>query len=439
MKILITQADSWLNKGDAAIVISMTKALKEKFSDATITISTIFPPQEIDIISYGKYGIKVVPPIFQTVLSLMSKFKSIKKFRIILIAMLLLSFLFSISRYTLWLLLYNKLKMDIEFLIRDIKDVIQEYKSADLILSCGGEHIVHEGGLPFGLLRALYEIAFGIYLGKPVMLYAQSIGPFKGRYCKPLVRWVLNRVDLITLRERISKTYLDDLGIATPTFVTADAAFTLPPISQEEAEKLIEHNIGSLGDKVLVGITVRYWNSPNFDRYLEIIAHVADYMITELNAYVIFFCHNTNPLDDDRPVTEEVFSKIKQKQRVKILEGYSPEQLKGMYGCMDIFIGTRMHSCILALSMVIPTIVIGYRHKAQGIMKMLGLDFYVCDINTLTLDELKYKVDKLWLEREKIKKILKERIREIQTRSMENLNLITNIVERGEGYEQSNK
>ena len=155
-------------------------------------------------------------------------------------------------------------------------------------------------------------------------------------------------------------------------------------------------------------------------------ARTIDYITTKLNAHVIFFPHNktTSLIRNDKLASMKIFDKIENKSRVTILNNdYTPEQLKGMYGCMSFFIGTRFHSCILALSGNVPTIAIGYRHKALGVMRMLDLDDWVCDINTITTQELTSKLDKIWAERDNVKSKLEKKMKMMQAASLDNVRL----------------
>jgi polysaccharide pyruvyl transferase WcaK-like protein len=194
----------------------------------------------------------------------------------------------------LWLILYKILRLDAGFLIRDNRDTVKEYRDADWIIFCGGQYITNVG---IGLFIALYEIIFSKLLRKTVMLYAQSFGPFKQKYARPIIKWVLNKVDLITTREATSKKILDEIGVTAPTFVTADAAFTLPPISQKDAMTLIEHATRIPKNEVMVGVTAIPWAFPDekgdvnkkFENYLEAVAGAVDYIIEKLNARVFFF------------------------------------------------------------------------------------------------------------------------------------------------------
>ena len=67
---------------------------------------------------------------------------------------------------------------------------------------------------------------------------------------------------------------------------------------------------------------------------------------------------------------------------------YEPEQLKGMIACMDVFVGTRMHSNIFAIGAGIPTAAIAYQQKTSGIMEELGFADLVIDIGDITEDKL---------------------------------------------------
>jgi colanic acid/amylovoran biosynthesis protein len=135
-------------------------------------------------------------------------------------------------------------------------------------------------------------------------------------------------------------------------------------------------------------------------------------------------------MKDDRPISMKVFNKIKNKSNVTVLTNdYTPEQIKGMYGSMSLLIGTRFHSCILAQSMHVPTIAIEYDgHKALGIMRMLELEDYVCDINTITAHELKSKIDEIWAERDEVKKKLEKNIRIMQAKSTDNVRLAVDFL-----------
>jgi colanic acid/amylovoran biosynthesis protein len=431
MKILITWIGPWLDKGEAAMIISMVKELRERIPNVSITVSpSSFQPQDIDIIKYSEYNLKVLPGILSRFHSILLKLKFLK-FKALQATVALSLFLALMAKNIVWWILYKSLRLDAGFLIRSNKDIVKEYKDADWVIFCGGQYITNLGP---GLIIALYEIIFSKLLGKPVMIWANSLGPFNSKYIRPFVKRVLNKVDLITTREATSKKFLDDIGVTAPVFVSADAAFTLPSISREEAITLIERETEIPKNELMVGVTAIPWNFPGekgdankkFDNYLGAVAGAVDYIIEKLNAHVFFFPQVIlPPIKDDRPISMKVLNKIRNKSKATVLTAdYAPEQIKGMYGCMSLLIGTRFHSCILAQSMHVPTIAIEYSgHKALGIMRLLDLEEYVCDINTITTDELTSKIDKIWAERDEVKKKLEKNIKVMQAKSRDNVRL----------------
>jgi len=84
-------------------------------------------------------------------------------------------------------------------------------------------------------------------------------------------------------------------------------------------------------------------------------------------------------------------------------EPLPPDLLKSVYGLMDLFIGTRMHSNIFALSQGVPVIAIGYQHKTRGIMQMVGLDRWIIDIQHIHGQTLVDMLTELWKERNEIR------------------------------------
>src|SRR5436190_3499765 len=96
------------------------------------------------------------------------------------------------------------------------------YRAADVVLSAPGGFL-HDFYRVEERLRG-FEVALA--LGKPIILFAQSVGPFWKRESRKRIPEVLNRVTLICLRDAASKQHLLECGV-TPSKIreTADAAF----------------------------------------------------------------------------------------------------------------------------------------------------------------------------------------------------------------------
>ena len=92
---------------------------------------------------------------------------------------------------------------------REMFEALEEMANADIVISA-------PGGPYFGELYASHEIQehlFHILLAKlfrkRVMIYAPSMGPFESQRRNIIRKYILNKVEIITLRDPISKKYLD--------------------------------------------------------------------------------------------------------------------------------------------------------------------------------------------------------------------------------------
>ena len=287
-----------------------------------------------------------------------------------------------------------------------------DYYDSDIVINSGGDHLSGEYGI--GTLGTFINISYAILLGKPVVLYGESLGYFRNPVLNSIAKFILNRTKVIIVREELSKKYLDDNGITNPKiYVTADPAFLLNQISESRVfEILSEEGIAKI-QKHLIGINpsglISRFSGKGHQKaeeeFASIIAKVIDNLAENLNATIIMIPHVYTSNDDDRITINRIFRKVKNKSNVKIIKNeYTPQELKGIIGQCDLFIGARMHATIAATSMLVPTVGIAYSHKMHGIIgEMLGQERYVLDIKELDYESLISTINDAWENREKIR------------------------------------
>ncbi len=407
-KFLITEVNTSYNKGDSATVLGILKIIRNKYPDSTITVLTPTPSEDIKY--YSKYGAKTHIQLCDI---MGKKFPRIIYWTFYLLKM---SFLFI------------RIKLGFLPITKKDKNIIELYRKADLVISCSGGRLGGKKITP--IFNGVIPIYFAKKLGKKVFVCAQSIEPFKSNFIKYLTRFVLNRVDYITVREGISLDVIESLNIKTPSELTADLAFLLDSDSKESGKSLLIKEGIPMNDKLRIGITITKWRIPDSkselknNQIVDIIKDTIESLIKENNSIIIFFPQVIIPdSEDDRLLSIEIKNRIDspESENVFVLsENYSPHQLKAMMGNMDLFIGKRLHSCIFALSMYVPTIIIGYEKKAWGIMKMIGHEKFVLDVRTLSKEKLVSSAKKLLSEREIITKNLIQNISVIQQEAKRN-------------------
>ena len=313
-----------------------------------------------------------------------------------------------------------------------------DYYDSDIVVNSGGDQLSGESGI--GTLGTFINISYAILLGKPIVLYGDSLGYFENPVLNYIAKFVFNRTNLILVREELSKKYLDNNNITIPKiYVTADPAFLLNAVPQSRVfEILSEEGIDEIQNSLIginpSGLISRFRGKGHQkaeEEFTNIMAKVIDNLVENLNATIIMIPHVYTPNDDDRVAIDRIFHKVKDKSKVEIIKNeYTPQELKGIIGQCDLFIGARMHATIAATSMLVPTVGIAYSHKMHGIIgEMLGQKKYIIDIKELDYESLISKINEAWENREKIKKELEIKIPMVKEKAMLNGKLVKELLD----------
>lgn len=405
-RLLITNVYSARNRGDAAIVLGMLHDLRARptFRDAEIVISSSDPAFD-----GGCYRVPVIPSLR----SLCVRFLRRPLLPELAFALVV------VPASLVWVLVQRVTGVDL-VLPSALRRVLRAYRDADLIVAAGGGYLYTRSAVRGNIVLAatVLGLLLGSLLGKPVVLYAQSIGPFASRLQEWLVRCVLRGVQLVQVRERRSLALLESWRMGTPVVLGTDAAFLL---AAEPTSDLV----AGAGSTVRVGVTVRRWFQAPADqrRYEEILAAFVDWLAEAREAKAILIPQVTYAVggDDDRTVARRIVARLRNPGVAQLLEGeLPPGEIKALCGRMDYFVGTRMHSNIFALSMGVPVLAIGYQPKTAGLMEQLGLGEWVVAIESLELPVLQRAYERLVAQGPELRSRLARQMPELTERALRN-------------------
>lgn len=371
LSILITNAYSARNRGDAGILLGMLSDLGgcPRFRGAKITISTQDYPGD-----KGQYACDVAPS-FHSLKDRFSRHAAVN-------CLCFLTGLLPLS--LLWAAFYRVLGKDPPF-GGEFGALMRSYTSADVVVAAGGGYLCTTAarrGVVI-LLIHLYSFYLPVLLGKPVYLYSQSVGPF----AHPLHAWLTRRalagVRLVQAREALSAELLASWRLRIPVHLTVDAGF-LTPVSDCPV------CLSSAGDRKRIGVTVRRWfREDQKQAGYEAVFQQFLCWLTEQRGVNLYFLPQVTAAgigDDDRVVARRLMKSVRLAQLVE--QELSAPQLKALCGQMDFFVATRLHSAVFAAAMLVPGLVIAYQPKAYGIMKQLELEEFVLPIEGLSLPRL---------------------------------------------------
>ena len=377
-KILFIGARLSGNLGGPSVLCSTIEVLNRFIPEAEFTLLSPVPISDYKLSE--TYGIKIVPRPQRS-------FSSPK--------LLVGAFL-------------NKYNLDISPLLNsEISKILEAYKSADVIIDIWG--IIFADSMGGGFVSRAFEglhLLIGKLLKKLVIKYTADMGPFRRRWNRLFAKFYLNKIDLILARGEITRKCLIELGITTSIYVCPDTAFLLKASPNQKINEVLSKE--KLKKKVIVGMSVSNTvarKERDKNQYSITMAQTADYLIKNLNAFVVLIPNDIFPnTHDDVYVAKKIYKKINEKEEVMLItEEYHANELKGIIGECDLLIGARYHSIVAALSMCIPTIAIAWHHKYHQVMGLVGQEKYVCDIETLNFTELQAMIDSLWKNRKKIR------------------------------------
>ena len=259
--------------------------------------------------------------------------------------------------------------------------LLRAIREADLVISGGGS-----------LLQDVTRIAAAKWKRKKVMLFAQGIGPIRSRLMRLLTRLVVNRADVITVRDRDSAEELARMGVpAAKVEVTADPVLMLNPESKVMGKAILTE-AGLDPYKPIIGVSVREW--PDNQRCLKQLAAALGKLSEEYNAQIAILPLQVSKDLADSKLLQSYLPKIR--NRVALLQGdYSTEEFLSVIGSFRLLIGMRLHALIFAAVMQVPLMAISYDPKVDSFLKAIEAQA-VGTVETLDAGNVEKAAEELW-------------------------------------------
>ena len=283
------------------------------------------------------------------------------------------------------------------------------YQQADIIASVSSTHFYSTGryGWPFPV--KIMMVNFAHLFKKPFYVMPQSIGPLRWEWEKKMLRSAYEKARLVFLRDQASMRLAEAIHLPKDRIrLTADPAFAFPAASHYQAVQLLS-KYGYTSSSPAIGMSLIPWqgrwvNENIMTKYFHALANFIIRFNRETNAQFYLLNQVTGPtrLDDDRVAAKILVEYLGTNSNclTYVNEILPPDILKACYGCMDLFIASRLHSGIFAMGMNIPVVFIGYMAKTRGMMELLGVEDWVIDLDKVNVDILIEKTFLAWSKRE---------------------------------------
>lgn len=262
----------------------------------------------------------------------------------------------------------------------------------------GGDSFSDIYGFRRFLLGALPDLIV-LMMKKPLILLPQTYGPYRNRTTKCIARYILKNARTILARDKEGLVTINNLlgeDTGPETIFCPDVAFTLesvipseittsPPIAHKASAPLIGINVNGL--LFNGGYTRSNMFGLRFE-YRSFVFSLITELLKETHADILLIPHTFGPpgnINNDLDASYAIISSLRKYNRrvTLVTEEYDQSSIKGIIKSCDFFIGSRMHSCIAALSQAIPTVGIAYSLKFKGVFESIGAGHTVLDARHL--------------------------------------------------------
>ncbi len=243
--------------------------------------------------------------------------------------------------------------------------VIREIIKCDVLLMGGGS-LLQDKTSTRSLIYYLSILVLSKVFRKKSMIYANGIGPISGKLNRKLTKQVLNKVDLITIRETLSLKELENMGVKqNKVRLTADPVFSLT-IKDEDIDNILKEE-GIELERDFVTILFRNWRSE--EDYITKMAKVCDDIVENKNMDVVFI---PMKYPADVKVGEEIAKKMTNKSYT-IKSKLSVYQIIKLVGMSKLSLSMRLHALLYSALKDVPMIGFTYDPKVEYFLKELKM------------------------------------------------------------------
>ncbi len=239
---------------------------------------------------------------------------------------------------------------------RSLRAVLEALRQCRALV-LGGGSLLQDSTSFRSLLYYAALITAARLQGKPVLLWAQGLGPLRRRRSRALVRVLLPLASGITWRDSSSAQLARQLGVAAPH--GTDAVWSLPR----------QHWLGLGGPIVVCWRPTPHLQGEAWKPYLQALEDLAEQTERE----VIW-------LPFHRDQDQRLFDQLQQQglvgdalvRRSRVVEALTPSEAMALFRSASLVLAMRLHALILAALAGSPVSALSYDPKVQACATELG-------------------------------------------------------------------
>jgi polysaccharide pyruvyl transferase CsaB len=255
---------------------------------------------------------------------------------------------------------------------RSLRAVLRALTSSRALV-LGGGSLLQDSTSFRSLLYYAALITAARLQGKPVLLWAQGLGPLRRRRSRALVRVLLPLASGITWRDADSAHLARELGVAAPH--GTDAVWGLAR----------QHWLGRGGPLLVCWRPTDHLQGEAWRPYLEALELVAERSNREV-LWLPLHRHQDSDLLVQLSAAGWVGEALQRRSRV--IHAHSPSEAMALFRSAGLVVAMRLHALILAALSGSPVSALSYDPKVQACASALGCSCVDLADQPATADEL---------------------------------------------------
>ncbi len=253
---------------------------------------------------------------------------------------------------------------------------VKAAEKGDVALSIGGDNYCYKNLNHYIMLHNEYRKR-----GVKTVLWGCSVEP--ELLNDPRIAEDIAKYQLITAREPYSYEALK--AVNPNTVKVADPAFTLNTEAVTLPENMVKGNTVGINLSPMI-----IYNEKSKGAAFENYKQLCRYILKETDMTIALIPHVVWQNNDDREPLRALYDEFASTGKVCLIDDCGCEKLKGYISACRFLVAARTHASIAAYSSCVPTLVVGYSVKANGIAKDL---FGTENGYVLPVQELSEKLD----------------------------------------------
>ena len=312
---------------------------------------------------------------------------------------------------------------------------LPELASADLLIMLGGCFME----APRQAVNCLVLLLSARLLRRPVVGIGVTVFPYRTTWGRSVYRFIFNRLQAITARERVAVEVLDDLDVETTVSHFADPRFVLSPAYRADVDAyLVDQGLDPAVP--LIGISTRHlhddmpewvkrshgYTSKAAKSSYEALGKLLDGLSEKGQVTVLPMAASTH---EEETTADLLRANMSNPTRLKVLHPCRAPELLGLIDACELVVASRLGTALFATVTNTPILAIAYEARMADHMLRIGQQQYVFDWRKLWAGDLRAAAVQVLENRDAIREEIKKEGAAFAESAWKNADVICRVLE----------